>query len=124
MPADRVKNGQAFSKPVTRRVGAIVEGMPRSGPYVFPSWKRPEVPVYDLRKALAKIEDRTGVKVTVHDLRRTYTQAAERAGVGREMLKRLVGPSIAGDVTDKHYLGQLDDLKVGAAQKVEDVLCR
>ncbi|SFM16584.1 tyrosine-type recombinase/integrase [Shimia aestuarii] len=124
LPGDRVKNGKAFGKAITPRLRQLLDHQAgASETWVFPSWKS-DGPVNDLRKALGKIEAKTGIRVTVHDLRRTYIQAAERAGVEQGMLKRLVGHSIEKDVTDKHYLGDLEDRKAEAALQVERELLK
>jgi integrase len=76
------KSGRPQVIPLTPSTLAMLQGIPRVGPWVVPG-RDPSKHRADLKSAWARIRDRAGIsKVTVHDLRRTFgLHVARRAGL-------------------------------------------
>lgn len=73
----------------------------KTSDYVFPAEGKKGY-VQEPRKALKRIQRKTGIKTTVHDLRRSYAQYAKSVGVPLEQVKQLLTHS-TNDVTLTHY---------------------
>lgn len=112
--ADRMKSGEPLTRPLTKRMRAILDYQRRTFPesdYVFPA-NRGGGHIIDPRKTLKPVNKDVGVDITVHDLRRTYIGAAELAGVPTVAIKMLVGHSTS-DITEayaKSLRSELPDL--------------
>ena len=77
--------------------------------------KEPKRGVYDVR-------DKSGIDWASHDLRRTYVTTADRLDISANKVKFLVGHSVSGDVTGKHYSKlTVDDVR-DAAQNIANYL--
>ena len=87
------KNGQVRRVQVTTRMRELLDGLPRSGPYVFAN-RRTGKPYHNVRKvfgrALERAEIRTG-DVTVHTLRHTAITRMVAAGVDDYTVMETVG---------------------------------
>lgn len=64
------------------------------------------------KMAVAFHIEKTGIKWCAHDLRRTFCTVASRLDTNYLKLKALVGHSVTGDITSKHYIQTtVDDLR-------------
>ncbi len=74
------------------------------------------------KRAVAIHVEKSGIKWCAHDLRRTYCTVASRLDTNYLKLKALVGHSVTGDITSKHYVQTtVDDLRQ-PMQQIADYL--
>ncbi|WP_413718923.1 tyrosine-type recombinase/integrase [Silicimonas sp. MF1-12-2] len=76
---------------------------------------------YDLRASYARIEEKTGLRVTAHDLRRTFASVANKLDISAYKLKRLTNHVSGGDVTAGYVQISLEDLRE-AMQRIADFM--
>lgn len=77
---------------------AIVQSLPRIGPYVFPG-RKPESPMADLNRVWGRIKPRAKLpaRVRLYDAtRHTFTTYADELGIPEDRRRRLVGHSLRG----------------------------
>lgn len=74
-----------------------------TSPYVFPGEGKGGY-LQEPKKALQRIEAKTGIKTTIHDLRRSYGKFGATIGLPLETIKRLMAHTAKGDVTIDHYI--------------------
>lgn len=103
-----------------------------TGLYVFPG-KGKTGHLAEPKKAYKRIEQKTGIKATIHDLRRSYSKYAATLKTPENTIKCLLLHSLEGDVTGKHYIQhelealkepsqRIEDYIMNHIQKVDDVL--
>jgi integrase len=74
------KSGDERSVPLSDRVVDLLASLPRWSQWVAPS-PRSRRPYTDLRKAIARVEARSGLKFRCHQLRHSYGTACAEAGL-------------------------------------------
>ena len=90
--------------------------------------KEPKRGVVEVKKAVTKLrkklnpKDESTINWSSHDLRRTYATIASKLDVSYYKLKYLLGHSVGGDVTGKHYAQVGVEDVVDAAQEVANYL--
>src|SRR5262249_11209465 len=105
LPASRNKAKRDHEVPLAPTLAALLEALPRLGPYVFCLDKeRP----YSGQKRLKEILDReSGVTGwTFHDLRRTCSTGMAALHVTQDTIDRVLGhsaPALAGTYNRHHY---------------------
>lgn len=106
IPAARAKNKLSHRVPLTKPAIAILEALPKTSPWVFPSPKqgREEEPWEDTRQALAVIREKSGVAFVRHDLRRTAASHMASIGVPRLVISKVLNHVEQGvtRVYDRH----------------------
>ncbi len=123
IPDTTRKNRRPMVRPITRRVGEILEQLSKEqvSDYVFPG-RREDQPLNTTRKLQLELQTRSGMWITPHDLRRVYTSAASRAGVPGVVIKRLLNHmSNQEEVTEGYIRLGLDEL-LDYSQAVEDTI--
>jgi len=74
------------------------------------------------KSGVLTVRDKSGILWSSHDLRRSYVTIANKLDVSAYKVKFLVGHSVSGDVTGKHYSKlTVDDVR-DAAQEIADFL--
>ncbi len=74
------------------------------------------------KRGVNQVRDKSGIQWSSHDLRRSYVTLANKLDVSAYKVKFLVGHSVSGDVTGKHYSKlTVDDVR-DAAQEITDYL--
>lgn len=113
--ADRTKNKREHVLPLTKRVHEILKARHNSKGDAELAFG-----INEIKRAVAVIEQQTGLHISPHDLRRSWASFAERGGIGQYTIKRAMNHLSGGDVTGQHYAKvDLDDLRA-AMQRVED----
>lgn len=81
--------------------------------WVFPGSKKGDR-IHDVRAALTRIKDKTGVDTMPHDWRRTFATVAElQGGLDRFMIKRLLNHTFEKkDVTSGYIVTEVEALRV------------
>jgi len=105
-----------------------------TNPYVFTGMHgrshltEPKRGVGKVKEAVTKLrqeanpKDESTIEWSSHDLRRTYATVASKLDISYYKLKYLLGHSVGGDVTGKHYAQvTVDDVRE-AAQEIADYL--
>ena len=95
IPASRTKTHTEHQVPLSRRVLAILESLPRRGDVVFPSAWSPRKPLgpSQLRRALG---DAGGADATLHGFRSSFRDwAGDRSAFPREVIEMALGHKIA-----------------------------
>ncbi len=115
IPAARMKAKQEHVVPLSPAAKAIIDGMPKLGPYVFTVYGRGPIRGFTKSRAalnaavlndLRKLD--AGAKLlpnwTIHDLRRTARSLMSRAGVNADIAERCLAHTISGvrGVYDRH----------------------
>jgi integrase len=113
IPASRMKAKQEHVVPLSHAARAILDNMPKLGPYVFTATSRGPITSFvefkrrlnaDMLAALRKMAAEQGkdpAKVTlerwtIHDLRRTARSLLSRAGVNADIAERCLAHTIGG----------------------------
>lgn len=74
------------------------------------------------KRGVIRVRTKSGINWSSHDLRRSYVNIANRLDVSAYKVKFLVGHSVSGDVTGKHYSPlTVDDVRE-TAQQIADFL--
>jgi integrase len=103
LPASRNKAKLDLVRPLSRAAQAILEAMPKRGPFVFTT--NGAAPIGAFSKFKAALDKATGTRGwTLHDLRRTARSLMSRAGVPSDHAERCLGHVIGGvrGVYDRH----------------------
>jgi integrase len=115
------KNGTDHELPLTTWLAGMLRARkPTSGPdRVFSL--RDGTPLKDVRGAVARVGELSGVRFMPSDLRRTFVTTAERLDIGSYSLKRMLNHTIGGDVTSGYVVPTTERLRE-PMQRVEDWL--
>jgi integrase len=115
IPAARMKAKQEHVVPLSPAAKAIIDGMPKLGPYVFTVYGRG--PIRGFTKSRAALNAAVLAELrkqdpkakplpnwTIHDLRRTARSLLSRAGVNADIAERCLAHTISGvrGVYDRH----------------------
>jgi len=125
IPDSTSKNRQSLLRPITKRVGEILQELPRESDFIFPGRNRSNpAPLNNTIKLQEEIRRRTGLWITPHDLRRVWASAASRAGLPQLVTKRLLNHvSHTQEVTEGYQVLGLDEL-LDYSQQVENQILR
>lgn len=77
----------------------------------------------DLRSAIKRIHDISGIRVTPHDLRRTFASIASKLDISSYKVKALTNHLSGRDVTADYVGIEFDDIRE-AIQRIEDHVFR
>ncbi|SIQ61561.1 tyrosine-type recombinase/integrase [Marinobacterium stanieri] len=118
------KNHSDHRLPITRFIRELLTGRQSlSGAHEFvfsnQGGQRPK----EVRGAMERIEELTGLHVMPTDLRRTFITAAERLDIGPYTLKAMLNHAIGDDVTAGYLVITVDRLRE-PMQRIEDALLR
>jgi integrase len=90
-------------------------------PYVFQG-RHGHGHLIEPKRSVYEVAEESGIDWSSHALRRTYVTIANKLDVSAYKVKFLVGHSVSGDVTGKHYSKlDVDDVRE-AAQEIADYL--
>jgi integrase len=90
------------------------------GEYVF---EGPRGRLSNLRYAMAKVAEQSGVVFTIHDLRRTFATVADSLDIPGYAVKMLLNHKQASDVTAGYIVADVERLR-GPMQRITDYLLR
>jgi integrase len=113
IPAHYSKNHREHRLPLSDFLLTLLQQRRRrdsGSEYVFPG-RGNRGKLSDLRRALAHVRERSGVKFLIHDLRRTFLSMAEKLDLPHYVLKRLINHSNSFDVTDRYIVISPDRLR-------------
>ena len=79
--------------------------------------------IVDVRRALRKTADSSGIKMTPHDLRRGVLTYLKNVGVDVFTRKRLVNHAVAEDITEGYTIHTLESLRLDV-EKLADYILR
>lgn len=116
------KNGKDHVLPIGPKLAAILEARQETaGPdFVFSNAKG-EISE-DLRSAINRVKNTTGIQVTAHDLRRTFLSVATaKVGLSEYMVKALANHGKTGDVTAGYVQITVEDMR-DAMTEIESVI--
>lgn len=103
LPAARNKTKVDLVRPLSRQAQAILESLPKAGPFVFTT--NGATPISNFSNFKRQLDKASGTKGwTLHDLRRTARSLMSRAGVPSDHAERCLGHVIGGvrGVYDRH----------------------
>lgn len=90
-------------------------------PYVFQG-RHGKGHLTEPKSGVLTVREKSGINWSSHDLRRSYVTLANKLDISAYKVKFLVGHSVSGDVTGKHYSKlTVDDVR-DAAQEIADFL--
>lgn len=123
--AENNKTSKARELPLSDILLAVLKRRKQArivgNPYVFVG-NHNKGHLIEPKKAVATHVEKSGIKWCAHDLRRTYCTVASRLDTNYLKLKALVGHSVTGDITSKHYVQTtVDDLRQ-PMQQIADYL--
>ena len=96
----------------------VLGGLPRSSPWVFPSPRKPDAPMEDVRKTLGSVLEKAGLEgVRVHDLRHTKASVGADLGLSLPMIGELLGHARAA--TTERYAHLAEGAARSAEQRVQ-----
>jgi len=101
------KNRHPVTFPLSSTAKEIIEGRPRTSPFVFPGIGKKGY-IGDIRNTMRKLSSKINEKLTPHDLRRSFVLAAGQAGIEFVRCKLLMNHKLSGDVTVSHYMETSD----------------
>jgi len=108
---------------IDERAATILQSLPRSSPWVFPSPKKPDSPVHEIRKTWERVLERAAITgIRLHDLRHTHASVAAGAGLSLPMIGGLLGHRRSA--TTERYAHLVDDDKREAARVVQRQIAR
>jgi integrase len=76
----------------------------------------------DVRRALKKVADNSGVKISPHDLRRGVLTYLKNVGVDVFTRKRLVNHAVADDITEGYTIHTLESLRMDVEKLADYIL--
>ena len=103
LPAARNKTKVDLVRPLSRQAQAILESLPKAGPFVFTT--NGATPISNFSNFKRQLDKASGTKGwTLHDCRRTARSLMSRAGVPSDHAERCLGHVIGGvrGVYDRH----------------------
>ena len=115
------KNGRSVSVPVTRRLRAVLENMPRTSPVMLTNALRRPWQPNAFRKAWGNVSRKAEIQDrTFHDLRGTAVTRLSEVGCTPQQIATITGHSLrdVGAILDK-YLSRNDQIAVAAIAKLE-----
>jgi integrase len=77
----------------------------------------------DVRRALRKVADDSGIKISPHDLRRGVLTYLKNVGVDVFTRKRLVNHAVAEDITEGYTIHTLESLRSDIEKLADYILC-
>ena len=92
----RARTGKPHYVPLSAPALALLRELPRLGdnPYLFPSDRKADAPLYDLRKPWDRIRTKAGVQdVRTHDLRRTVGSWLAQSGNTLHLIGKILNHS-------------------------------
>lgn len=107
----KTKNKKPLTIPMTTYIEELLKKRKstRVNEYVFEG--RGAAHLKDPKKALDRIGDICGIRVTAHDLRRTFISVAESLDISPYVVKKLVNHSMGGDVTAGYIIWDVERLR-------------
>jgi integrase len=107
IPAQHTKNGLAHRVPLSRPAIALLSALQATAgahPYVFPSTRRAQTCLVNIRKAALRLRALTGVAFVPHDLRRTAASHMTSMGIPRLVISKILNHVESGvtRVYDRH----------------------
>ena len=100
--ADRYKTGKPHLVPLSRQAVALLESLPRLGPYVFTGrGEQHAMRGFHTRKAKVDVLIEPPVQYQLHDLRRTVRTGLARLKVPESTAERVLGHTTRG--IERHY---------------------
>jgi integrase len=123
IPAERMKAGRAFVRPITKRMAEIIQSRFQTSKYVFNSDQEPNTPSKSSpRTVLVWACKHAGVPVVrPHDLRRSFITVAYGLGLQSVHTAMVVGHSIGGGAHGGYIMRDDEKLKE-VAQMIEDAI--
>jgi integrase len=104
IPARRTKTNRAHRVPLSPRVVALLQSLPKDSPFVFPSRRgagRTPLHLWTLRKALHAIVP--AEQATLHGFRSTFRDwCGDHSTAAREVAEAALGHAV-GDTTERAY---------------------
>jgi Phage integrase family len=95
LPAARNKTKVDLVRPLSRQAQAILDSLPKAGPFVFTT--NGATPISNFSNFKRQLDKASGTKGwTLHDLRRTARSLMSRAGVPSDHAERCLGHVIGG----------------------------
>jgi integrase len=95
IPAARMKNKLEFVVPLSKAAAAVLDGLPKLGPFLFTLYGRGATNNFSTNKA--RLDEASGVTGwRIHDLRRTARSLMSRAGVAPDIAERCLAHTIGG----------------------------
>jgi len=102
---------------------SLLRSLPKAGPWVFPSSKKPGAPLHDLRKTWKRVLDKAEIsRVRIHDLRHTHASVGAASGLSLPLIGSLLGHRRAA--TTERYAHLVDDTQRAAARLVQQQIGR
>jgi len=102
---------------------SLLRSLPKAGPWVFPSSKKPGAPLHDLRKTWQRVLDKAEIsRVRIHDLRHTHASVGAASGLSLPLIGSLLGHRRAA--TTERYAHLVDDTQRAAARLVQQQIGR
>ena len=102
---------------------SLLRSLPKAGPWVFPSSKKPGAPLHDLRKTWRRVLDKAEInRVRIHDLRHTHASVGAASGLSLPLIGSLLGHRRAA--TTERYAHLVDDTQRAAARLVQQQIGR
>jgi integrase len=116
------KNHQDHTLPLSDHLLERLRARQREavGEYVF---EGPRGRLSNLRYAMAKVAEQSGVIFTIHDLRRTFATVADSLDIPGYAVKMLLNHKQASDVTAGYIVADVERLR-GPMQRITDYLLR
>jgi integrase len=116
------KNHQDHTLPLSDHLLDLLRARQKEavGEYVF---EGPRGRLSNLRYAMAKVAEQSGVIFTIHDLRRTFATVADSLDIPGYAVKMLLNHKQASDVTAGYIVADVGRLR-GPMQRITDYLLR
>jgi integrase len=97
---------------------ALLAGLPRKGPWVFPSRTHAGLPLRDIRKTWWRVLERGELPgLRLHDLRHTHASVGAASGLSLQLIGSLLGHRRTA--TTERYAHLVDDAQRAAASLVQ-----
>jgi len=120
IPADRAKNGEALTLPMSSQTFALFEGLKERTEGQLYIWGAK--PYGDPRKTLTTFREALGWPVQFHDLRRSFATIATDLDVQQSKIMRLLNHSTAGNVTLGYQVSKNPETLRQSCQMVSDYI--
>lgn len=116
------KNHQDHTLPLSDYLLELLRARQKEavGEYVF---EGPRGRLSNLRYAMAKVAEQSGVIFTIHDLRRTFATVADSLDIPGYAVKMLLNHKQASDVTAGYIVADVERLR-GPMQRITDYMLR
>jgi integrase len=102
---------------------SLLQSLPKTGPWVFPSSKKPGTALHDIRKTWVRVLDKAEIKgVRIHDLRHTHASVGAASGLSLPLIGGLLGHRRAA--TTERYAHLADHAQRAAARIVQQQIAR